>query len=300
MKGLKKFLGKPLTALTACAALAGCLALTGCELFSGGDDDGGGSGGLNLPAITGPVSGVPAISVGSYGLGSDWDGLTVPEQTVDGGTWWITKGKIGLGISKPTKTLAGVSSLNGKASALFFQRTDKVSDSENYELTFGDDKTSANYTWANGLRYDAESGDSGEYSKCAVFRQATAQTLVNNEGAGDYSAIAYLYVDEDVTVSRDAKTWKGTVAGYIDYTYDYGAVSLPLKHGWNLVQLDVHVEWQGRKAAGTYTLKTADKDVPWTVVSAEKKDSGAAAPAKNASMFSVNTDTGVLTVKLGE
>jgi hypothetical protein len=65
--------------------------------------------------------------------------------------------------------------------------------------------------------------------------------------------IYYIYVSGDITIAREAKTIGNR---------SYNAVNLPLKTGWNLVQVD-RKRPQSGGGNHIFTVKIADKDIPW-------------------------------------
>jgi hypothetical protein len=58
------------------------------------------------------------------------------------------------------------------------------------------------------------------------------------------SQIVYVYVNQDVTLSRDAKNWEISDGEYTG-NIKWAAVNLALKAGWNLVQIDSNTTANG-------------------------------------------------------
>jgi hypothetical protein len=203
------------------------MALAGCS-----SDDGGGLS-LNLPAITEPVSGQPTITYTNVPL----TGESIPNialQTKNYGTWSVTDGKLSLTLTTPSNPVI----LSKEVQAL--------------RDIFGDT------TGANKLDLSVEDAKFVVVFNLEKTEGQDSYKISRGAGAGDATsfiecAIRYLYVDKDVTITRDAKT-------AADDFITYAAINLPLKAGWNLVQTDEN----GTQSESSNTIKLADKDVPWS------------------------------------
>ncbi|MDR1232139.1 MAG: hypothetical protein LBK61_12170 [Spirochaetaceae bacterium] len=91
------------------------------------------------------------------------------------------------------------------------------------------------------------------------------KTEKSSSGNSNSSKIVYVYVSENVTLSRDAKVVNS------NYTYqsdvNWGAVDLALEEGWNLVQIDTSTTYNMSDKTSTkdVTVKIAEENVPWTL-----------------------------------
>jgi hypothetical protein len=231
MKTKRFFLfGLPVLLLALGLALAGC----------GGDDDGDGGGdGLNLPGIDEPTTGRETIKSPDGGISLTGLPSSLEEKTDStGATFSVKGGKFSFELPKSPNnqnTLANNSSLR---STLF-------NDSQATDYT----TTAEEATFASVTRFSWSTGDTS-YS---INRRASE----TDEKTYEYSSeIVYIYVSENVTLSRAAKT---STDSQVD------AVNLALKAGWNLVQKDRRYTVSGSTGTEKITVKIADKNVPWTL-----------------------------------
>jgi hypothetical protein len=88
------------------------------------------------------------------------------------------------------------------------------------------------------------------------------ELVVQEEAFAKASGITYIWVDKDCTLSRGATSMFFTTGDYQDETVDFSAFNLPLKAGWNLVQIN---RYQYSEDGRVITLKIADSNVPWSV-----------------------------------
>jgi hypothetical protein len=88
---------------------------------------------------------------------------------------------------------------------------------------------------------------------------------VQEETVAKHANISYIWVDKDCTLSRGAKTIN--INEYNNGSFDIALIDLPLKAGWNLVQVDTYQYSNdgGTTLTGNITVKIADKDIPWSV-----------------------------------
>jgi hypothetical protein len=153
----------------------------------------------------------------------------------------VASGKLSFTLGTPgNEKLGPVSNLNGDDDSDFFGKTDS-----GYELTIPE--PTAKYAVFQGF---GKNIGQNSYKIQRIAEDTDGATYM------DYSIIVYVYVDKDVTLSRDAKSWTDN-----GETVSYTAINLPLIHGWNLVQTDLHQT----ETSATVTVKIADKNVPWTV-----------------------------------
>jgi hypothetical protein len=219
------------------------MALAGCK----SDDDGGGG----LPAIDEEVSGREKIEYSDVPL--TWDeeeedisdlniGSSSSKKTIVGnGTWFVTAGT--LTLSLPQTPSSGTATLATTSLSSLFGDT---ASGNALSLTAAD---------ASFVLVDELVDSSNHISRDWGIQTDTSQTR---------SQICYIYVNKDVTITRDAKNITQS-EGEDSWTAPYAAVSLPLKTGWNLVQSDMAVTGTEHSFTGGYTVKMADKDVPWNV-----------------------------------
>jgi hypothetical protein len=202
--------------------------------------------GWSAPAIAEPVTGRASITYTGIALTGDGASITVPRVTnADAGTELsITGGKLTLTLTTPAAPLA-ISTLPIKKDA---------NDAYNGWGIFG------NTNGDNALTFDPANG--------GVTAASIGSFSVDNSGYGGYkiargaydtdeagyengTEICYIYVSGDVTITRAAKT--------IGRNY-YHAINLPLKAGWNLVQVD---QKRPKSGGSVFSVKIAGKDIPW-------------------------------------
>jgi hypothetical protein len=239
MKTKRFFLfGLPVLLLALGLALAGC----------GGDDgDDGGDDGLNLPGIGDePTTGQKTVTGSGITVSGEGMPQTLVEQTDNytGAKFSITGGKFSFTLPEnPTnpQVLADNESL---LDTLFYDR-----DAEDYTTT---PAAASDATFVSVTDFYWNSG-STSYS---ISREAYKE----EETYWDFSEIAYVYVNKDVTLGRAAKN-------LTDHGVEIqvGVVNLALKKGWNLVQKDGHGTESGDTYTEAVTVKIADKNVPWTL-----------------------------------
>jgi hypothetical protein len=253
-------------------ALTFGLVLTGCD----DDDPDGGEKGLTLPGLSGPATGITTVTVANVQVKEEISSPNGTDDIIDSAQTFtevratgfgskvgdITGGKLSLTLGTPAGPLAAVSTLNGLQSSHLFGRTDiDTGTGTSYAVTFDPANSPAQFLTIEGFGlYTAPPTGNPAFT---LRREAMATDMATYM---DASSIIYIYVDQDVTLSRAAKTW--TVPGTDEngdplvFTNKYAAISLPLKEGWNLVQTDEHMTQQGDVDT---KVKIADKDVPWLV-----------------------------------
>jgi hypothetical protein len=226
MKSVKDLL------LTGLIALAAVITFSGCPT---GDDDSSSSG------ETEKVTGIPAVEESGILL-VPWEDLevesvTIPSQPVPGmGDSWfqVTKGKLSFKLGTPDSL---DSSMIGDV----------------YELMFG--PPAAGEVEISGSAKIKAFRAFHYYNDSISYYIERYHSETDNNYAKE-SFIYYIYVDKDCTLSRPARNWQDE-----ERNYNYEAVDLRLKAGWNLVQLDVGGTLPLSNL--TATAKIADKDVPW-------------------------------------
>jgi hypothetical protein len=217
---------------------------------SGGETGGGEDNsdiGINFPALTGEVTGLSSITITDVGLNPYRAGgavpATVPQQSDNGVTWSVNNQKLSIKFETPTKTLPiseGVK--NNPVPSLLFEE-------QCGEMTISDANVNA-YIWGGDVYRNDD-----EHVYCPIERSKITTGGTTGSAYQIISLIFYLYVEKDVTLTRAAKTF--TAQGLPG---TYRAINLPLKAGWNLIQLDQDAyENSGFKVE----LKIADKDVSW-------------------------------------
>jgi hypothetical protein len=224
---------------------------------SGGGGDNTGSGGnntdigFNLPALTETAIGRATITLTNVDLIAD-DGVvipnSIPEQSENGVTWSVANQKLSIKFEKPTQTRPLSEGITTEPSLLQTDTFGKVTIS---------DGTVASYIWLEGF-YQEESS----YHYYSIQRSKQEFGGTTGSRYQRMSGIFYLYVGKDVTLTRAAKQ-----ATKEDVTVTYRAINLPLKAGWNLIQLDQDTRettaTTGTTTTGIVELKIADKNVPW-------------------------------------
>jgi hypothetical protein len=161
----------------------------------------------------------------------------------DGYDFTVTDSKLSFTLNTPTGSPPSVSGINGQSSDAVFGRTDS-----GYEVTFSPGSTNA-LVISNFLV-----GGANSYSVSRYAYETDSSTYVHE------ITIFYIYVDNNCTFSRLGKTW--TEGGA---SRTYGEFNIALEAGWNLVQLQVNMPTTQQSNDRTFSLKIADKNVPWTV-----------------------------------
>jgi hypothetical protein len=248
MKTKRFFLfGLPAVLLAVSASLALGLVLAGC----GGDDDDGGG----LPGIDEPTTGQAEVKgTGISVSGEDMiQELGSQTNSYNGSTFFIAGGKFSFTLSTPSnpQTLGS----NGYLRRTLFG-DEGVPD---YTAT-PDDATFAivsEFSW-----------DGNENTWCRIIR---GKVDTDNKTYLNSSEIVYVYASEDVTLSHAKNDWTKSGEG-MTRNYHWGAVNLPLKTGWNLVQIDSNAT--ADESTSTYTMtgtvKIATDDVPWAYETGKK------------------------------
>jgi hypothetical protein len=218
----------------------------------GGDDDDGG-GGLNLGNITEETTARESIVVADVSLDGMTDGTYTSDsyESFSEGKFFctVTGGKLSLTLGTPQDDwLGSVSDINDDINDRFFGPT-----SEN-PLAISPEDSTAKYCTVSG--FSRQSG-------------TTYYGISRDAGAGgatyyDSSSITYVYVNTDVTLTREAMSFTDGGGANVSWA----AINLPLKAGWNLVQNDSHET----ETSVTCTVKIATKDVPWAGGSWEEND----------------------------
>jgi hypothetical protein len=181
-------------------------------------------------------------------------GVTVAKITElnDGYEFSVTAGKLTLEFFRPLNTQAidKEFNVNDQAQRWPFGRTDGE-----YKLTF---------VPADGGRVGVRAVGSLDRDEWGLDYRFNRRSEVSDddETYRNASEIAHIYVTGDVTITRPAKTI--TVEDDDWRSGDYKAINLPLKAGWNLVQLDRNATF-GADNTVVWTIKIADRDdIPWT------------------------------------
>jgi hypothetical protein len=213
--------------------LVAMVALTGC-----GDKPGDGSNGKDtLSSIDEETTGQAEISYTDVALtGEGASDLTFEEyeNSDDGYTIEVTDGKLTLSLTTPSST---------ESVSTFFDRNLFGSDDDDFKA----DPDTVNITTLDAFY--------NELNNCRVqrhWRDTDEKTYYKS------SQIVYVYVDADVTITRAVKQFEDE-----ECVINWSAIHLPLKKGWNLVQVDNNDTLTG--GTGTATTKIADKNVPWVV-----------------------------------
>ena len=199
------------------------------------DDPGG-----DFPAITEPVTGRATITYTNVPV-EGADGITRSEVTTgDGITFSMSGGKMNMSFPQNPSRGGGSSSLIEHLGLLLNMTiTPPLTEIEN--IVYLPDIFS-------------------EYR--GSFRLARRWS----EGAlpNDYkwSQISYIYVSTNVTFNRAAATTETQQShDGLSILSTYSALNLALKTGWNLVRVDY--TFNSSTNTDTYTVKIADKDIPW-------------------------------------
>lgn len=234
--------------------LAAGLVLTGCPT-NGGDDKGNG-GDIG-------VGGLPPLGSGDLAKGenillkpgynmtaTDVSHLSyAPTDTEDGvESWKVEDGYLSFELEKEL----GPQNLDSASGLLELLGDDG---SAKWHIT-------VNGAGTQGLAFDGfgwiDGNDRYEVSRNVID--------TDDKTYQKYSRIAYIYMDDAVTLSRGEV--EKSEPGHGIYTFK--AFRLELKKGWNLVQEDITATFYPTMSNTTnynYTtaIKIADKNVPWTV-----------------------------------
>jgi hypothetical protein len=231
--------------------LAASLTLAGC----GGDDGDGGGGGLDLPGIDEETTGRSSIS----GTNISVTGTGMPQalETKTGSygeTFSITGGKLSFTLSASPSGAQAFASNSGLQWKLF----------GNGDSDYTVNPTNALFATVSGFYWN--DGNVGYEISRAAYKTDYATYQIISE-------IIYVYADKDVTLSRAAKNWTQEYGGQTS-NYQWGAVNLALKTGWNLVQIDSDATGNENNFTEKVTVKIADKNVPWMFEKYESSSGG--------------------------
>jgi hypothetical protein len=221
--------------------LAAMLILAGCPMDDNGGGDNDGVTGLSTIVYT------DVILQGDDGAST----LTVAKKTNirDGYELEIAAGKLTLEFFKPLSTGPIDEELNNRDEYWLFGRTDGE-----HKLTFdpaGGGRVGVKERGGWDLNEEEESP---RYGISRNFGVSNDTTEINRQ-------IAHVYVTGDVRITRPAKEIEVEDDDWRSGSWT--AIDLPLKTGWNLVQLERHKTYAGNVVV--FTLKIVDKDVdiPW-------------------------------------
>jgi hypothetical protein len=205
---------------------------------SDGDDDADDGQTIDLPAITEPATGRGTIEYTDVSVTGLTGTVAAYMDTSNGYTFSVTDGKMTLTLNTPSSTQSVNQStlLQGDMARIFGPEG---------ALTI---TGTANFTAVFSFR------DQSNNVRVERSKAETDDVTYYNE-----SAIYYFYVSANVTISQAAYTYNGTDSDGSSYVNRYGAISLALMTGWNLVQLDQY----STVAENTLSAKIADQDVPW-------------------------------------
>jgi len=150
--------------------------------------------------------------------------LAIPSS--NGGSGAITNGILNYSIEKPTN----LQTVNAGTVGNFLSGWDNIQISK---------------TNVRGFILSELSVASSNYY--GLYRGNSTISMGNNSGSQTSESVAYIYVEEDVTISGAGKTETGT-EGAITYTYTYGNLNLVLKAGWNAVyqKMAITATWTGQ------------------------------------------------------
>jgi hypothetical protein len=210
--------------------------------FTGCSDDPGGGGGLDPldpldEAATGRAT-IEYTAVSVSGLRGNYAKFT---NLGAGYEFSVTDGKMTLTLTTPTAlqevTEANLERIEG------FGSTKPINIDSGGSVNFA---VNRNFAHGNGdSRFQVER-----------VSEDTDETTYYNA-----SHIIYIYVSADVGISQTTFEETETDDEGTAHQVTYNTISLSLKQGWNLVQVDQHMTL----TTGAYTMKIADKGVPWTV-----------------------------------
>jgi hypothetical protein len=228
---------------------AGLIALavsfTGCKTDAGDPQPPD----LGLPSLTEAATGRATVTVSDATLTGDGAAsITIPQQTLSdsAGTFSVTGGKLSFTLNTPSP-LQSVTVVNTDSNSLPGIAAGKT-------VTISD--PSAQIYRLPDFSYDTGSGKS--YSIYRIAQKTDEATYSVS------SLIAYIYIDRDCTITRSAVDWTETSNGYT-FVSSVAAIDLPFKTGWNLIQMDCFMTLSGTTYTETWTVKLADKDVPWVI-----------------------------------
>jgi hypothetical protein len=240
---------------------------------------------LAFPALSGPATGLSGLSGSNiplqpgYGLvdtdgNGEEDTLVISTKddiddtngniTADGGTiigtFTVANGELDFTVKNYTE-------LNKLGPALisdWIKSTSPSSYRDEFGYTGSGNEVAISDPDATMLRmtsmyYDDEEDD----------EHIDRSVEIREETFAKASDISYIWVDRDCTLSRGAKTMsfpdgKENGGDYHGETVEFSAFELPLKAGWNLVQMNRY-QYGNEGKNRIITVKIADRDVPWTV-----------------------------------
>jgi hypothetical protein len=203
--------------------------LTGCE--DEADDDSG------SPGLGEEATGRATITYTDVALSGEGASDASHSDNAKGYTIDVTDGLMTLTLTTPTNLEKTVSNFTEEKKNLF-------GDEEAVTPTPGDPKICVVRKFSSG----------GEYEVRRKWEETDKTTYQRSK------EIFYIYVDADVVLSRNAK---GITDG--ELFLSYSAINLPLKEGWNLVQVDQNIVVTNEVPGGTATVKIADTNVPWVL-----------------------------------
>jgi hypothetical protein len=202
-----------------------------------------------------PVTGLPTVTVTDAALegqsGVDAASITIPNQDLPygAGSFSVTGGKLSLSLTAPSGSIPTIGSANGLTQHDGFGRTDS-----GYELTLSDPDAQMYAIFE--LRATVGTTD-------YLIQKSKDET--DGETYYRFSSGGYIYVDKDCTISREAKSWTWPYGGGGTAAYNFSAFDLPLKAGWNLIQMGGETTMTGNSISIEYAMKLGDSDVPWSI-----------------------------------
>jgi hypothetical protein len=227
------------------------LSMTACPTEDNGggggnDDGGGGSGGI--PAISEGTTGRATITGNNITLLSrspadkyiNTSGITIPQsQMFCENCWWkVSNGKLSFSLGTPPSSILEIIGelLSAFGGWFYGNSSESVTASNPYALAM---------VWNGSGYYNGQ-----EYFDVsrAVYGESTFITII------------YVYVNADTTLSRRKISSSDST---------HAAFSLPLKAGWNLIQIEASLTQSGDREEVYSESKIADKNVPWTISSWE-------------------------------
>jgi hypothetical protein len=209
----------------------------------------------SLPSLdVSKSTGQPGITITNAPLqGEGAAAINFPSENVNGNVFSVSGGKLNLTLTTPPVYGEGEQKFDDVKRYLFGSE-----DSANWG-TFDPDTVK----FCIPSFYSVQG--SGSEEKRYYIERSMWETDEKTYNVG--VQIVYVYVDNDCTVTRNAKTWEESFDG-TRWTLTYSAINLPLKKGWNLVQINGQMTRESADSdvgTGTYTVKIADKDVPWVI-----------------------------------